>query len=110
MDNLEILPIKDTFIKRKPLPRAVNPILPDAKSGFVLLMIQKIKQGKTTKIVNFILNPAFYKDVFDNVEQARERAEELGCSGTHTHDEDGNLVYMPCSTHEEYEMRINGDY
>ena len=67
MDNLEILPIKDTFIKRKPLPRAVNPILPDAKSGFVLLMIQKIKQGKTTKIVNFILNPAFYKDVFDNV-------------------------------------------
>jgi len=49
------------------------------------------------------------KDVFDNIEQARERAEELGCSGTHTHDEDGNLVYMPCSTHEEYEMRINGD-
>ena len=67
MDNLEILPIKDNFIKRKPLPRPVNPILPDAKSGFVLLLIQKIKQGKTTKIVNFVLNPAFYKDVFDNV-------------------------------------------
>ena len=50
------------------------------------------------------------KDVFDNVEQARERAEEIGCSGTHTHDENGELVYMPCSTHEEYEMRINGDY
>ena len=49
------------------------------------------------------------KDVFDNVEQARERAEEIGCSGTHTHDENGELVYMPCSTHEEYEMRINGD-
>jgi len=66
-DSLEILPIKDTFIKRKPLPRPVNPVLPDPKSGFVLLLVQKIKQGKTTKIVNFILNPAFYKDVFDNV-------------------------------------------
>jgi len=66
-DSLEILPIKDTFIKRKPLPRPVNPILPDPKSGFVLLLVQKIKQGKTTKIVNFILNPSFYKDVFDNV-------------------------------------------
>ena len=67
MDNLEILPIKDNFIKRKPLPREVNPILPDPKSGFVLIMCQSIKQGKTTKIVNFVLNPAFYKDVFDNV-------------------------------------------
>lgn len=47
------------------------------------------------------------KDVFDNIEQARERAEELGCSGTHTHDDEGNLVYMPCSTHEEYEKRID---
>ena len=35
-----------------------------------------------------------------------ERAEELGCNGTHTHDEDGNLIYMPCSTHEEYERRL----
>lgn len=66
-NDLTILPIKDNFIKRKELKRAVNPILPDPKSGFVLLLIQKIKQGKTTKIINFVLNDAFYKDVFDNV-------------------------------------------
>ena len=46
------------------------------------------------------------KDRFTTSEEAEERAEELGCNGTHTHDEDGNLVYMPCSTHEEYERRL----
>lgn len=51
------------------------------------------------------------KDEFTTMEEARDRAEELGCSGTHTHDKDGNLIYMPCSTHEEYEQRLadNGE-
>ena len=49
------------------------------------------------------------KDEFTTMEEAEERAEELGCSGTHTHDKDGNLIYMPCSTHQEYEQRLE-DY
>mgnify|MGYP001202937302 FL=1 len=49
------------------------------------------------------------KDEFTTIEEARDRAEELGCSGTHTHDENGNTIYMPCSTHEEYESRL-ADY
>ena len=51
-------------------------------------------------------------DKFTTIEEAQDRAEELGCNGTHTHDEDGNLIYMPCSTHAEYERRLaeqNGD-
>ena len=46
------------------------------------------------------------KDEFTTIEEARERAEELGCSGTHTHDDEGRLIYMPCATHEEYERRL----
>ena len=42
-------------------------------------------------------------DVFETEEQALLRARELGCEGTHTHDHDGNIMYMPCSTHEIYE-------
>ena len=41
-------------------------------------------------------------DVFSTEEEAVERAEEIGCVGSHSHDEDGNKVYMPCKTHEEY--------
>ena len=41
-------------------------------------------------------------DVFSTEEEAQDRAEEIGCVGTHSHDEDGNLVFMPCESHEEY--------
>ena len=39
------------------------------------------------------------------IEEAQERAEEIGCSGTHQHTEDGQTIYMPCSTHDEYRQR-----
>ena len=42
------------------------------------------------------------RDVFTTEEEAQERADEIGCSGTHSHDENGNLVFMPCKTHAEY--------
>ncbi len=48
------------------------------------------------------------KDVFDNPIEANARAREIGCVGSHSHDEDGNKVFMPCKTHEEY-TKLTGD-
>jgi len=48
-------------------------------------------------------------DMFTTEQEAEVRASEIGCVGTHTHDADGKLVYMPCDTHEEYEQIVNGD-
>ena len=45
------------------------------------------------------------KDVFTTEEEARERAEEIGCVGFHSHNDDGTIIYMPCQSHEEYEER-----
>jgi len=42
-------------------------------------------------------------DKFTTEEEALERAEEIGCEGTHEMDENGETIYMPCSTHAEYE-------
>ena len=42
------------------------------------------------------------RDVFTTEAEAEERAEAIGCVGSHSHDEDGNIIYMPCKTHEEY--------
>ena len=42
------------------------------------------------------------KDAFDNPIEANARAKEIGCVGTHSMDKDGNKIYMPCKTHEEY--------
>jgi HK97 family phage portal protein len=45
-------------------------------------------------------------DVYTTEEEAQERAEELGGSGTHQHTFDGETVYMPFDTHAEYETAI----
>ncbi len=42
------------------------------------------------------------EDVYTTEEEAEARAEEIGCVGTHSLDENGNKVFMPCNTHEEY--------
>ena len=48
-------------------------------------------------------------DVFTTESEAEERAEEIGCVGTHSHDDNGNMVFMPCRTHAEYVERVGRD-
>ena len=64
--NLDILPIKESPTKKK-LKRQIHPNLPDISTGQVGMLISPIKSGKSTLISNLILNPNFYKDLFDNV-------------------------------------------
>jgi len=50
------------------------------------------------------------QDVFDNRQEALERAKVIGCEGSHTHEaEDGTTVFMPCRSHEEYHETIGVD-
>ena len=42
-------------------------------------------------------------DTYTTEEEAIDRAEEIGCVGTHSHEQEGRTVYMPCRTHAEYE-------
>lgn len=46
------------------------------------------------------------RDVFTTSDEALERAQEIGCVGFHSHDEDGTMIYMPCRTHAEYEEAV----
>ena len=50
------------------------------------------------------------EDQFDNQDDARDKAKEIGCVGTHTMDKDGKTIYMPCNTHESYEEAITKTY
>ena len=46
-------------------------------------------------------------DEYATEAQAEARARELGGTGTHSHEqEDGTVIYMPFTTHEEFEMRL----
>ena len=46
------------------------------------------------------------EDVFDNEQDAEERAEVIGCVGSHTMEKDGVTIYMPCSTHAQYDELV----
>ena len=50
------------------------------------------------------------EDIFDNQEDASERAKVLGCVGTHIHMADGKRVFMPCGSHSAYEETISKGY
>ena len=48
------------------------------------------------------------EDVYTTEQEAQERAEEIGCVGTHSHETDDGTVYMPCASHADY-VRMTGD-
>jgi|14BtaG_2_1085337.scaffolds.fasta_scaffold00284_11 HK97 family phage portal protein len=50
-----------------------------------------------------------FEDAYTTQEEAEDRAKELGGSGYHTHDYDGQTIYMPFKTHEEYEEAVRNN-
>jgi uncharacterized protein len=48
-------------------------------------------------------------DKFTTEAEALARAEQIGCEGTHSMDEDGQTIYMPCSTHAIYDALTSED-
>ncbi len=77
------------------------------KFKFILLLTLLITCGsesanQESNSDNF--NEEDFQELYDEEaerEEAIKRAEDLGCEGFHTHDDSGQLIYMPCTTHEE---------
>ena len=43
------------------------------------------------------------KDVFTTEGEAEDRAEQIGCVGTHSHETANGTVFMPCDSHDDYD-------
>ena len=56
---------------------------------------------------NAIPKEELRNDVYTTSQEAQQRANDLGCVGTHSHTENGQTIYMPCATHEDYETITN---
>ena len=41
------------------------------------------------------------KEAYETIEEAENKANEIGCMGYHKHEEDGKIWYMPCQTHTD---------
>ena len=46
-------------------------------------------------------------DLYNTMDEALERAREIGCVGYHTHEVDGQTMYMPCGEMSDY-TRLTG--
>lgn len=53
--------------------------------------------------------PVAGTDKFTTEDEAADRAKAIGCEGTHSMDENGQTIYMPCSTHAAYDAIVNTD-
>ena len=72
----------------------------------------ELAEARLEQISRFSENPKemIASDVFTAEEEAEARAEEIGCEGTHTMNQDGEKVYMPCSTHDRYNELTESSY
>jgi len=43
------------------------------------------------------------EDLYGSKAEAEAKAKEIGCVGSHTHEVDGEVFYMPCEKMEDYE-------
>ena len=41
------------------------------------------------------------KEAYETIEEAENKANEIGCMGYHEHEEDGKTYYMPCQDHTD---------
>ena len=89
----------------------VSPVLVGANQDTFTMAIKSDKETEA-KIVQSIEvdqeeKAALAKDMYDNPGEAMERSKEMSCAtGVHTHESDGQTVFMPCKTHVEYEEAI----
>ena len=51
----------------------------------------------------------FTPEVFETPEEAALRAQQLGGTGFHSHEENGKTIYMPFTTHEQYEKQLEAN-
>ncbi len=51
----------------------------------------------------------FSPEVFATPEEAEAKAQELGGTGFHSHEENGITIYMPFTTHEQYEKQLEAN-
>jgi uncharacterized protein len=66
-------------------------------------------EGSTFEGERALRAPVPGVDKFTTEAEALARAEQIGCEGTHSMDEDGQTIYMPCSTHAIYDALTSDD-
>lgn len=80
------------------------------KMGEAIKNLTDVISAKEKKPEDEMMKEARAEDMFNNEQDALDKAKEIGCVGTHTIDKNGKTVFMPCRTHDAYEEAISKGY
>jgi len=98
--GLETGPEHDVFLR----PLNLEPTPPEEYSDFSTDVSPEMPQEEDVEELEKV---AMDEDVFDNPGDAMNRSTQLSCAiGVHTHEVNGEAVFMPCNSHEEYEEAV----
>ena len=67
-------------------------------------------KGKKPKDDEMMKEEPNKRDIFDNEDDARARAKEIGCVGVHSMMDNGKRIFMPCGTHAAYDEARKNHY
>lgn len=67
---------------------------------------EETPQEDDEKFVDTLYKREIRKDVYTTIEEAEERADQIGCTGTHSHETEDGIIYMPCASHADYERLV----
>tara|TARA_R110000824_G_scaffold67353_2_gene174353 strand:- start:760 stop:2790 length:2031 start_codon:yes stop_codon:yes gene_type:complete len=62
---------------------------------------EEIEEETGVEMEKFNLKMIDGKQAYNTKEEAEKKAEEIGCGGSHEHEVEGVVYYMPCVSHEE---------
>ena len=74
--------------------------------GEPMVSEEETPQEDDEKFVDTLYKREIRKDVYTTIEEAEERAEQIGCTGTHSHESEDGIIYMPCASHADYERLV----
>ena len=80
------------------------------KMGEAIKNLTDVISAKEKKPEDEMMKEARAEDMFNNEQDALEKAKEIGCVGTHSMDKNGKTIFMPCRTHDAYEEAISKGY
>ena len=78
--------------------------------GDAIKTLTDVISSKEKKPKDEMEKEARAEDMFNNEDDALDKAKEIGCVGTHSMDKNGKTIFMPCKTHDAYEEAISKGY
>lgn len=76
--------------------------------GIIILIGVVRENSNQCNFISFNQDNNFDVVTFETQECAEKKAEEVGCVGFHTHQQDGEIIFMSCESHADLNPIVGG--